>query len=409
MRNNLFLAIALRFSGVFFSFILNIYLSHELEKEVLGTYFLLSQILLVLSAFLRRGVDLAFLKFGQMMSVNDVCFVGNKYNKETLFPVLILAIIIITIVYIFAPYDTFILIFFVAVSLIPYVVLNIIAEYIKGRGDQISSTVIQVCLMPVFIYLSYTLIKADIYVAYFVAVTVLMIVSCIKLYSVLKNIDNIEVGKRFNENNFWLDAKSFMFIGILNVVMSSMDLIMLGLLTEPKYVAEYGIANKLVALSSIVLVAVNGVLGPMFSSLWNEQKYKYIYQLFIKSTSAMLVCSLIMLIIFYLLGEQILVFLYGSSYSNSALLLKVLAIGQSIVLATGPVAYLLMMTNSKEAHKKSLYVAVITNLILNSILIPFYGAIGAAVATAVGLIIKNVYSFNYLLLKTEFRKMRYEE
>jgi len=407
VQANIFLAILLRFSGVFLSFVLNVYFSRVLEKEVIGEYFFLCQILLVLSVVLRKGTDTTFLKFAHKMAEKDIKLVATEYIANTLKPLLVFLSFILLFVYYFAPIDSFYTLAFVVTSLIPFTVFNIIAEYIKGLNYQISATVIQACLLPIFVFVFFVLIKNNIFIAYVLAVVTIMVIA---LYQVKKSINKQQisgVNANFSAVNFWLDARTFMFIGLLNIAMNSMDLIMLGLLIDTKSVAEYGIANKLVALASIFLVAVNGVLGPKFSTLWQKKQTKEIYNLFVNITLFMLFTALVMVITFTFWGEELLVLIYGDPYSNSAPLLTILALGQSIVLATGPVAYLLMMTNSKKAHQKSLIIAVIINFILNIILIPLYGAIGAATATAIGLIIKNLYSFNYLIFKTEFRKMKH--
>ena len=87
-----------------------------------------------------------------------------------------------------------------------------------------------------------------------------------------------------------------------------------------------------------------------------------------------------------------LVLVFGDTYISSYNLLIILAVSQSIVLATGPVAYLLMMTDNSSSHRKSLHMAVGINIFLNLILIPSYGITGAAIATGLSLVFKNIYS-----------------
>ena len=404
---NMLLAIGLRFFGVFLSFSLNVYLSRALDKTDLGEYFLLLQILLVLSVLIRRGTDTSLLKYSHKMSEEDLFLFTKQYAKSTIIPLCLLSFILMFFSYLFLSYKLFSSICFILVSLIPFSIFNIAAEYIKGLNHQVTSTIIQACLLPIFVFIFFYTINLNIYFSYALAVTLIMILSLYRVKKISLGLFRLKNNSKFKETNFWIDSKTFMLVGVLNIVMNSMDLIMLGAFKSPEIVAEYGVSNKLVALSSVLLIGVNGLLGPKFSALWQEQKNKEIYTLFIKATFLMFILALFLLLFFIGFGEIILTTIYGNEYSNGSILLVILAIGQSIVLSTGPVAYLLMMTDSKHIHQRAMVLAVTLNLLLNLTLIPIYGAIGAAVATAISLIIKNLYSFNYLLFKTEFRKMKY--
>ncbi|HOO47262.1 MAG TPA: polysaccharide biosynthesis C-terminal domain-containing protein, partial [Deltaproteobacteria bacterium] len=70
--------------------------------------------------------------------------------------------------------------------------------------------------------------------------------------------------------------------------------------------------------------------------------------------------------------------------------LIILALGQFVVLATGPVAALLMMTGYEKFHRNTTALSAALNVVLNFTLIPRYGGEGAAFATAVSLSVKNV-------------------
>jgi O-antigen/teichoic acid export membrane protein len=159
-------------------------------------------------------------------------------------------------------------------------------------------------------------------------------------------------------------------------------------------VSGYMLASKLVALSSIFLVVVNGIVGPVFSRLWHEYNMENIRAYYWKVTKWLFAISIFLLVCFITFGEWGLVFLYGEPYRSSYSTLIILAVGQSVVLSTGPVAYLLMMTGETRYHLSSLYMAVILNVILNLLLVPLYGVFGAAISTATSLAIKNVYSFS---------------
>jgi O-antigen/teichoic acid export membrane protein len=175
--------------------------------------------------------------------------------------------------------------------------------------------------------------------------------------------------------------------------MSSLDIFMLGFLSDQSNVADYGLALRLVSISSVILIITNGLVGPHYSNLWKKNRIVELKEHFTQLCIFMAGLALVILVTFFVFGELMLELLYGQKYVEIFSLLNILSLGQAVVLATGPVAFMLMMSDSKEKHKVSLLIALLLNITLNIMLIPSYGAIGAAIATAVSLVCKNIYSF----------------
>ena len=389
--SNLIAIFTIRFTGVLLSFLLNIYFTRVLEKEILGYYFWLIQLLMVGSVLLKGGIDLSALKYGGIISNKETKSIITKYSFYALLPAIVIIFITITASKIYSKPDFFSATLFISLCIIPFSLFNIIAELLKARNKQISAAVIQACLLPIFIFVTFNITSLSLINSYILSIVFLMFVSILWITYDIFTQEHSHKSATHKERHFWLDSRAFLVIAILNVIMNSMDLLMLGALEGSTVVAEYGIANKLVALSSILLIVVNGIIGPKFSALWENKQKEELKRLFMRVTFMMLSTSIAMLLFFVFAGEITLTTLYGSQYKSSYELLVVLAFGQAVVLGTGPVAYLLMMTNSKNAYKKSLFLAVITNFILNLIFIPTFGALGAAIATAIGLIVKNIY------------------
>tara|TARA_Y100000588_G_C14278042_1_gene935392 strand:+ start:1312 stop:2502 length:1191 start_codon:yes stop_codon:yes gene_type:complete len=389
-----------RFFGLISSFLLNIYLSQHVDKEQLGLYFWLTQIMIVLSVFLRCGLDVAILKYGALVSHEFRQKALVFYTSRVLLPFLFTSILVIWVSSYILDAQIVKNLAFVLLSTLPFSIFNLISEYFKSSNYQSLATIIQSCLLPILTFIGMTYIYGHVIFAYAFSVTTLCAISIVFMLTFPhKNVSDIKIN---SDTEFGLRA--FFFISILNIIMNSMDMLMLGIFESHETVAEYGIANKLVLISSVLLISINGILGPKFSLLWHEKKVSRLKLEFIKSAKGMAIISIAVFFLFFVFGNFILEFLYGENYKNSYDLLVILAFGQSIVLATGPVAYLLMMTNYKHVHQRSMIISVGVNFVFNLFLIPAFGAIGAAVATSLGLIIKNVYSF-WALLKIYHREI----
>ena len=392
MQASIFASMSLRFLGVGLSFLLNVYLARNIEKAVLGEYFVLTQVLLVLSILLRRGLDTALLKYAARLPDSDLQKVLAAYVRSTIAPAAIGAVVIASVTYVVFPTASFLAVLFISAALLPVTISNLVSEYLKGRNHPALANALQTCLFPPLVIVYVAAIGSSVFEAYFFAATGTFIITLWAASHVLGRARRAP-GIEFKASEFWREARTFMGIAGLNIVMNSMDLIMLGVLSNNSAAAEYGIANRLASICSILLIAVNGVLGPRFSVLWHESRYDETFLLFRKATAIMAGCAVVIFGFIFLVGERLLVLFFGPEFAASASLLTVLTLGQGIVLATGPVAYLLMMTNSRHVHQRSLIAAVSVNLALNLALIPPFGALGAAIATAGGLVVKNAYSF----------------
>ena len=59
---------------------------------------------------------------------------------------------------------------------------------------------------------------------------------------------------------------------------------------------------------------------------------------------------------------------------------------------TGPVGYLLIMTNNEKEQRNSFIVGCFTTLLLSVMLIPSMSYLGGAIAVSVGVVLQNVFS-----------------
>jgi O-antigen/teichoic acid export membrane protein len=99
--------------------------------------------------------------------------------------------------------------------------------------------------------------------------------------------------------------------------------------------------------------------------------------------------TLVATISLILLRDEVL-FIFGTSFQNAAETLVVLAIAQWIVATVGPAGYVLLMTGKERVELVGKVVISVLNVVLNFLLVPPFGILGAAVATAISLAILNV-------------------
>jgi O-antigen/teichoic acid export membrane protein len=90
---------------------------------------------------------------------------------------------------------------------------------------------------------------------------------------------------------------------------------------------------------------------------------------------------------------------FGPDFLTAHWTLKVLVVGEVISVLLGPVGTLMTMTGHQNSSVIVSGVCALTNLGLNAILIPKYGGLGAAISTALTLIIWNSWLAILVLIK----------
>jgi O-antigen/teichoic acid export membrane protein len=94
---------------------------------------------------------------------------------------------------------------------------------------------------------------------------------------------------------------------------------------------------------------------------------------------------------------------FGSDFSNGATTLQILSVGQFINVAMGSFVMLLVMSGREREYRNVLMVSTLVVLTLNVVLIPKYGAIGAAIATTSAIVVQNILFGYYVRTKLGIR------
>jgi len=166
------------------------------------------------------------------------------------------------------------------------------------------------------------------------------------------------------------------------IVIEQTDTMMLGIMRSEAEVGIYSIAFKLAMMTMLIFTAVNSMAAPKFSQLYHSGKMEELKQVAQKSTKLIFWINLPIFIIYILLGEFLLK-LFGSEFTMGYYPLIILAMGQLILAMVGSVGHFLNMTGHQNVFKNIIIIGGVLNIILNFILIPNYGIIGAAIASMV--------------------------
>lgn len=174
-------------------------------------------------------------------------------------------------------------------------------------------------------------------------------------------------------------------IAVGGLILIEMDTFMLGILSNKEQVATYGIAKNLCSKATHINYALT--VGSMTGfSVLTRENIKSKKQKFLKISNLNIIIAVLVSSIFFLIGPLFIKLLYGESYRLAGDTLRFL-IPYYILYSISNFFSTFLDFQGKARFRSVCYVSIIIiNLILNYILIPMYGARGAAIATSVSLI-----------------------
>src|SRR3989344_5140393 len=157
---------------------------------------------------------------------------------------------------------------------------------------------------------------------------------------------------------------------------------MIGMLVGQNEVAIYGIAKQIIIkLPQITTALVMGTL-PLFAKINSENKEE-IKRLFFKLLKINYIVFGIIILGIIFFSDYFIPLIYGKEYMASALSLKILTVYLACTITS--IIFNGLLDYQGKANKRAVNVTlmILLNIILNLILIPKYGAVGASIATSI--------------------------
>ncbi|WP_456399955.1 flippase [Persephonella sp.] len=214
--------------------------------------------------------------------------------------------------------------------------------------------------------------------AYIVGVSLAFLLSSVFLWKEFKGIN----GERERVPMKHILSVSFPMLmsSSLFMIMSWTDTIMLGMWRTEEEVGIYNVAVRLSMITSFTLMAINSIAAPKFAEFWGKKDLEGLKRIAQQSTKLIFWTSAPILVLYIIFPEWFMG-LFGEEFKKGALALVILTIGQFVNAATGSVGAILLMTGKQALHRNIIFGVVIANIILNVILIPEFGILGASIAS----------------------------
>lgn len=186
-----------------------------------------------------------------------------------------------------------------------------------------------------------------------------------------------------------------LWVSVAQLVTSWSSTFFLGIFATDDDAGVFGSALRVSMLVGIAGVAVNSIAAPRFSAAWARNDKVKLQQTAKLAGRLLLAFGLVAAIPLLLFPGTILK-LFGDGFADGKIELQILILGQLINVVTGSAANLLMMTGHESRLRTVNIASSAMAVFAGLILIPLYGAMGAAIATSVAVATQNLFAAWYV-------------
>lgn len=169
---------------------------------------------------------------------------------------------------------------------------------------------------------------------------------------------------------------------ISTVIGSTSDIVILGAFRPSADVAGYGVAATAAAAVGLPFAAGISALAPMIAELDTRGERRRLERLIGGFASCVAAPSVALTVVFVAVGAPILSFVFGATYASAAHVLVVLSVAQCVFVLTGPCGMTLIMTGHQKAAFALAAGGAVVCVVLDAWAASRWGAIGIAFATS---------------------------
>lgn len=173
------------------------------------------------------------------------------------------------------------------------------------------------------------------------------------------------------------------------ILVNRIDVLMLGYFLEFENIAYYTVAFFMASLIHIPARSILQIVKPLLAKAWAEKNKQEIVNLYRKTALNQLIIGALLFIGIWMNINDLLLFV-PEKYQGIQMVFFYIGLSKLIDVSVGVNGAIISTSNY---YKFDLYINVFLILIIiitNSIFIPLYGIVGAAMATALAILIHNI-------------------
>jgi O-antigen/teichoic acid export membrane protein len=190
-------------------------------------------------------------------------------------------------------------------------------------------------------------------------------------------------------------AVPLLILGATESLMNRTGVLLLGWIGDTKSAGIYSLAFNMALVVTLPRIAVNTLFAPAISDLYERSDKGMMQVLITRSSSWTFVAGILIAATLFVLAEPLLAW-FGPGYDAGVLALRVLLISQALAASAGSQLYVMTMTGHERAAAVLLVICATVNAVASAVLIGLFGLTGAAIGSAVALVVWNVAMTRFL-------------
>ncbi len=274
------------------------------------------------------------------------------------------------------------------------ILLSTIKAFRKVEYEVFSRNIVEnsskLLLTLLFIYIGFNVLGAAL--AYLFATIASTIIA---LYFFRKIYLNFKINKpaEYSNKEFFSYCWPLVFNTFIFQVILWTDTFMLGFFKTSSDVGIYNAALPTGQLMYIFPYALMTLFFPVLSELHAKNSRQAFESVYKTTTRWIFMINLIPLSIFIIFSRQVIRVLFGEEYISGSIVLVILSTGYFFYYLTSNSNYILMILKKTKVIFMNTVAAALINILLNLILIPKFGMVGAAIATVLSLMTIAILRF----------------
>jgi O-antigen/teichoic acid export membrane protein len=291
--------------------------------------------------------------------------------------------------------------FFVLLEIFIYSIRGFQAPEYKVYANDVFYPVLRVSLIVLLISLGYGIVGAA--AGWVLSIVGASILAGYYLERKVFPIIKMNIKSPFIGRELFYFSWPLMIISVLWLVVAWTDIMMLGFFKTSADVGLYNAALPTAGMLGVILTAFNFLFMPVISELLAKKRMEELKFMFKSVCRWIFILTLPFFLLMVLFPGTVLRILFGSEYVVASLALSILALGFFISAFIGPTGQLILSLGRTKLNLIITAIAASSNFLLNLLLIPLYGIVGAAIAMTSSLIIGSVFGiiFAYSLVKVQ--------
>ena len=393
------------FSGMIYGninrYLYTLLLARWVGSEFLGIYSLANSVRLISEVFGKMGMEIGVMRFVSLLNPDIEKkkiqrLIGSAVKMTMAISVVIMAGLLVSsgfiVTHILKGPPLLKIVLMVFAIAIPFNAITLVVAFATQGFKRLKYKIfitqfLNPTILLVVMIISFWFISVE--VALMAPMLVSSIIGFIVMFAVLKKltgVKNQQLLKAPFDRELLVFSYPLMFVTILLTLMHWMDILMLGAFTNASTVGLYHPAARTAGLLQALLTSFLSIYSPMIAQFHAKSDQKNMSGSY-KLVSRWLLTFSIPVALIFLVYPQKVMLLFGAEYLPSANVLIVLTAATFIHAILGAAQSTLSMTGHTRLLLWNAIGAFIINIILNIILIPNYGMIGAAWATLISLFV----------------------